>query len=67
MIDIYTLDPAAVIGSPFTINVDVGLANFPMITKKTKQFVVTLSCIVQTLTFATTPTASTTVEIGVST
>lgn len=38
VINIYTIDPAAVIGSPFTINVDVKLTNFPTVQSITKQF-----------------------------
>jgi len=36
-----------------------------MISKVTKTFTVTLTCIVSTLTFNTTPAASTLMEVGV--
>jgi len=65
-IQVLSSDPAAVIGSPFTIHLVMALTNFPTVATVTKTFTVTLTCVVSTLTFSTVPTSSTTVEIGIN-
>ena len=49
-----TTDPADV-GGPYSVTLTVTLADYPSVTALTKTFTVTITCAVQTLTFATSP------------
>ena len=60
-----TTDPADV-GGPHSITLTVTLADYPAVTALTKTFSVTITCAVQTLTFATPPVnTSCTVDVDV--
>ena len=51
---------------PHPTSLTISMANYPTITL-TKNFTATIACLVQILTFVTTPAASTTLQVGIDT
>ena len=51
---------------PHPTSLTISMANYPTITL-TKNFTATIACLVQILTFVTTPAATTTLQVGIDT
>ena len=49
----------------YSVNLTVSLTNFPLVASITKTVVITITCEVQTLTFSTSPAASTKLKVGI--
>ena len=49
----------------YSVNLTVSLTNFPLVASITKTVVITITCEVQTLTFSTSPAASTNLKVGI--
>lgn len=52
------------VAGTYNVEVKVTLVDYPSITK-TKSFTITIKCVVTSLTFVTTPPASTTLTVGI--
>ena len=64
-IDVWT-DSISDVGGPYSMTLTISLPDYPMVPALTKNFSVTIVCLVQTLTFAS-PPPNTTCELFVDT